>query len=180
MHRREFVLSATGILGATTVGSIAYTSATVNRGVTATVESDSAAIIKLVAGNTNAVTTSNNQLQINPDSGNNGLNTDATFNYGASSTISNDNAFTITNKDDSAHSLKLKLNNMTEPGTSSFSIEIFSGDSTSLGTVDSGNDLTINSSNWGNGTTLYAQVTITTDDGGDTSNISGDLVLTAN
>jgi len=179
MHRREFLLSATGIVGATTVGSIAYTSATVTRGVTAEVSQDSKAIIELKSGNTNAVTTtSNGELKINPDSGS-GLNANATFKYGDSGNISTDNAFTITNADSSKHSLTLKLNNMSLPGSSSFSIELFNG-SGSLGTVTPSSDLSIGESKWGSSTTLYALVSVTTDGTADGDKLSGDLVLDAN
>ena len=64
MHRREFLLSATGIVGATTVGSIAYTSATVKRDVTSVVSEDANAVIGLSPGSTSAVTKSNGKLVV--------------------------------------------------------------------------------------------------------------------
>jgi hypothetical protein len=108
MHRREFLLSATGIVGATTVGSLAYTSATVTRSVSASVSDDASAVIGLDPNaSVSGVTTNNGKLTIDVSSG---LNQDGTFEYGDYSDPSSTHAFTITNNDTQEHDVTVGVN----------------------------------------------------------------------
>ncbi|WP_227132850.1 hypothetical protein [Halorubellus salinus] len=106
MHRREFLLSATGIVGATTVGSIAYTSATVERNVTANVEGDDDGIIELTPGIPAASKNNSGNLSLNL---NEDLNKEGTFEYGSWSDPTATPLFTITNKDDQTHDISVDL-----------------------------------------------------------------------
>jgi hypothetical protein len=107
MHRREFLLSATGIVGATTVGSMAYTSASVTRSVTANVAADDSSIIQLdPGGSVDAASLNGNQLEINVTEA---LNQDGTFEYGDYSDPSTTPVFTITNQDDASRNISVSI-----------------------------------------------------------------------
>jgi hypothetical protein len=179
MERREFLLSAGGIVGATAIGSVAYTQATVTRTVNAEIANDDSAIIQLLAGGHQAIyNNTDGQLVIDTTNGAAGLNSDGEFTYGDSTDISNDYAFSVTNNDDQEHDLAVRLENMTLPGTSSFKIEFFNSSGTAQGSVLDGNPFSY--TGWTSGDTLYAVVTITTDGTSDTDSIGGDLVFVAN
>lgn len=114
MHRREFLLSATGIVGATTVGSMAYTTASVDRSVTANVANDDSAIIGLDPGSVSGVSLNGNgKLEVNPP---NDLNKDATFEFGDTTDPSANPAFTITNNDSVQQTIEIGLSNFASSG----------------------------------------------------------------
>lgn len=178
MERREFLLSAGGIVGATAIGSVAYTRAEVTRSVNAKIANDDSAIIGLVAGSHQAIyNSSNGRLKIDTTNGAAGLNSQGDFKYGSTSNPSSDYAFSVTNNDNQSHELTVKLNNMTEPGSSTFEIEFFDSSGSSLGTVTSSSNLTY--SGWASGETILAVVTITTDGTSGGDSIGGDLVFVA-
>lgn len=145
MHRREFLLSATGIVGATSVGSIAYTNASVDRGVTATVKSDDTAIIQL-APNTSVdgVGTTGGKLDINVTEG---LNKNGTFEYGDYTTPSNTPAFTITNNDTVSRNITVSIDatngslSLKLEGPSSNKNEVQSGGSYEYTSVSAGDSI---------------------------------------
>lgn len=179
MHRREYILSSVGIVGATTVGSIAYTTAEVERTVTSNIAADSAGIIGLTAGTVSAVTENGDgQLVIDTAVGDaTGLNGDATFTYGDSTDLANQNAFSITNNDGASHDLTVSLNSMTLPTGSSFKIELFDANTNSLGVVEPGNDVTYNG--WASGETIFAIITIDTTDATKGDDFSGNVKFSA-
>jgi hypothetical protein len=163
MERREFLLSAGGIVGATAIGSVAYTEATVDRSVTAEVAADDSAIIGLTAGTPSAIYKNNDgQLEIDTTvSDASGLNTDGEFVYGDSDDPTGTPGFSITNNDADPHDLTVSLSNMTEPASSSFEIELYEDDGTDIGTVDSSTDQTYQG--WTSSETIYAVVVIDTE-----------------
>lgn len=106
MERREFVLTGASIVGATSIGSAAFTTATVDRDVEINVVKDTEAAIQLVPGETNVVQLNDRgALVIDTDrDGGSGLNGNGSFTYGnATSTTSEatagsgEYAFSITN-----------------------------------------------------------------------------------
>jgi hypothetical protein len=180
MHRREFVLSATGILGATTVGSIAYTSASVDRSVTSNVAADSAAVIGLTSGGIGAVTETNGKLTINTEpSANNvkGINADGTFTYGDSANPATTFAFSVTNNDGDTQDLTVALNSFTLPGSSGFTLTFYQSDGTQIGSVSPGGSVSY--TGWTASETIYAIVEIDTSGTSDTDSISGNMNFSA-
>lgn len=100
------MLSATGILGATTVGSIAYTSASVDRSVSANVKGDSNGIIELVANSSiEGVEQQDSELTIDVIEG---LNKNGTFEYGDYTTPSTTEAFSIKNADSESRAITVR------------------------------------------------------------------------
>ena len=106
MERREFVLTGASVVGATSIGSVAFTTASVNRDVTIDVVKDTEAAIELVPGKTNVVQLdSDGALVIDTNrNGGSGLNGNGNFTYGntTSTTVKQDAgvgeyAFSITN-----------------------------------------------------------------------------------
>ncbi|NHX37769.1 MULTISPECIES: hypothetical protein [Halolamina] len=137
MQRRTVIASVGAILG-TSVGTAAYTSATVTRDATFAVATDaSSALIGLNAGTTAGVTESGDALSIAVQD----LNTDGTFVYGDGANIDTSHAFSIINNDGSERSFTLGYD------TAGVTFELFQQgtdwtDATSLGTVDSTTDVT--------------------------------------
>lgn len=184
MHRRELILGAAGIVGASTLGSVAYTSASVDRSVTSNVASDDSAIIGLTPGpNVDAVTLTNGQLEVDTAVASaSGLNSDGTFTYGDTSSLGTapeSQAFSVTNNDGEAHSLDVGVNLTSQPGSSSLQIDLYKGDGTSLGTASPSNTVTVASSDWGAGTTIYAVIKVFTDGTSDSDKISGSITFNA-
>lgn len=173
MHRREYLLSATGILGATTVGSIAYTSASVSRSVTSNVAADATAVIGLTSGNIGAVTKTNGKLNVDTSGTADGLNSDGTFTYGDSADPTATYAFAITNNDGNTHDLTLALDSMTLPGSSSFSLTLYDSSGTELGTVTPSGSFVV--TDWASTDTVYAHVSIDTSGTTDADSISGTM-----
>jgi hypothetical protein len=159
MHRREFVLSATGILGATTVGSIAYTSASVDRSVTANVKGDSNGIIEL-SPNTNidAVKKADSELTIDVTEG---LNKNGTFKYGNYDTPSNTEAFTITNADTEARDITVRAS----ATSGDLSIQLDDGSGTQKEVTTS---TALKYSSVADSSTIFASVKIETPESGTT------------
>lgn len=176
MERREFLLSTGGIVGATAIGSVAYTEATVDRSVTAEVAADDSAIIGLTAGSPSAIDKNDDgQLEIDTTvSDASGLNTDGKFDYGDSDDPEGTPGFSITNNDGDSHDLTVSLTDMTEPASSSFSIDLYEDDGSAIGTVDSSTDQTYQG--WASTETIHAVVVIDTEDmSGDSEAIGGTL-----
>jgi hypothetical protein len=163
MHRREFLLSATGIVGATTVGSMAYTTASVDRSVTANVADDASAIIQLSPGSVSGVSLNGDgKLEVNPPDD---LNKDATFEFGNPDDPAANPAFTITNNDTVEQTISIGLSNFDSSGI--FKLDL-SGPSTTDSVSDNSTtvDFTL-----GDGETIDAAITINTG----TSDISGQM-----
>jgi hypothetical protein len=179
MQRREFLLSAGGIVGATAIGSVAYTRATVTRNVTANVAADSVAVIGLEPGPPEAIyENGNDRLTIDTTVGDSsGLNSNGEFVYGDPSDVDTGYGFSVTNNDGSGHDLTVSLQNMSLPGSSWFKIDFYAADGASLATVSPNSSYTF--TDWNPTNTLYAVVTISTSDTDSGNSIDGDLVFEA-
>lgn len=168
MHRREYLLSGMGILGATTVGSLAYTTASVDRTVTANVADDASAIIGLEPGSVSGITTDGDgKLLVNPTED---LNKSATFEYGDTSDPSATPAFTITNNDSVQQKIVIGLSNFASSGL--FTLHLKGPGGTEQTVSD--NSTTV-SYDVGSGETINAAITINTE----TNNISGQMNFSA-
>jgi hypothetical protein len=178
MHRREFLLSATGIVGATTVGSLAYTTASVERSVTSNIAADANAVIGLTAGGVSAVT-QNTDGQLVVDTGttdSDGLNSDATFEYGDTNAPSSTFAFSVTNNDGSQHTLTVGLTGMSSiPSGSSFTLKFYDSGDQHLGDATPNSDFSY--SNWSSTETIYAVIQIDTTDATSSDDFSGTMTF---
>jgi hypothetical protein len=180
MERREFLLSAGGIVGATAIGSVAYTSATVKRSVTADIAADSQAIIGLNAGTHAAIYEKGNGRLVIDTSGvadSTGVNSRGTFRYGSTAHPVSTYAFSITNNDSNPHGLTVSLSNMELPGNSWFKLDFYDTNGDSLGTASPNQQFSY--SNWGSGETIYAIIAIDTAGTNKADTISGDMVFDA-
>lgn len=176
MHRREFLLSATGIVGATTVGSIAYTSASVTRNVTANVSSDDSGVVELTPGSSvDAAQLSGNQLVIDITEA---LNQDGTFEYGDYSTPSNTPVFTITNSDETSRSFDVAVSN--NSGAVSLKVENPSGGTTEVTDGSPATGISLDGTNSGAQSIDVALKVDTTGVSTGTDAIDADITISAN
>lgn len=142
MRRRTLITTAGAILG-TSVGAAAYSQATVTRGTSFTVATDSSAQIGLAAGSSAITTTADDALDISLAD----LNTDSSFVYGNPANpspasgdtldVSSDFAFSITNNNADARDITISYTG------SGVTFDIYSEDPTNgwtgatyVGTVD--------------------------------------------
>ncbi|NHN43320.1 hypothetical protein G9C85_17010 [Halorubellus sp. JP-L1] len=153
------MLSGVGIVGATTVGSIAYTNATVSRDITVDVDGDTSGIVGLNPQGVDGVTTTNGKLAIETPSSN-ALNRDATFEYGDTGTPSNTPAFNIVNNDDTGYKLDVSATTTSTNGALKLYLEDPNG---STHTVDGGTQ-SFDSSVWSSGAIINAAVELDTTD----------------
>ncbi|MFC7116330.1 hypothetical protein ACFQH2_18830 [Natronoarchaeum sp. GCM10025703] len=174
MQRRAVIGSIGAILG-TSVGTAAYTSASVTRDASFTVATDaSTALIGLNAGTTDGITETGDLLKITPAD----LNTDGSFTFGDSTSLDTAHAFSITNNDGSERSFTLGY------GTAGVTFDLFEEgtngwtDAVSLGTVDDTTDVT-----WTAAAAQEVRVVMTVDTTGvalGATDLDGTLTFTAN
>lgn len=133
MHRREYILASGAVLGASSIGAVAFTSASLDRAITIDVAADNNAVIGLnpqVSG----IQLTNDVLEINPS---NGLNPEATFTYGDGSNPDSTPAFTVTNNDTDPHDYTFSI-------TGTLTIDLYDSTEASIGSVSNGNPVTTN------------------------------------
>jgi len=172
MERREFLLSAGGIVGATAIGSVAYTEASVTRNVTVNVDADSSAIIGLSPGNDAKIagfTDGKLTINTNRDSSN-GLNKRGNFTYGTRDSPE----FKITNNDEEERSLTVSLD--IDKGDLKIHLYDNSDGNSYIDTATTGSDGTVAS--WGPGNKVNAVLIINTK-GMDTGSLTGTITLDA-
>lgn len=157
MQRRK-LLAGIGLLGATSAGAVAFTSASVSRDVEIAVEADDSAIVGLNPGTTNAAELVDGVLQIDTSNGSNDLNVDAVFTYGNESDATNGFLFSVTNNDASARDFDFSYDsNEGSPSVALF--EVYDDVGTSVGTFEDGNDVSLN---LGSGGTAYVHMVVDT------------------
>lgn len=143
MQRREFTLAVGSVLGATSIGAVAFTQANVQRDVSVDIVADDAGPITLNPGATPAVTLQNGLLTVDTNTANsNGLNGDGTFTYGNSSTPSSTQAFSMTNNSGASKSVTFGLQNFSLGGSSSITMSIYDSTDTLVGDVTPSSDVT--------------------------------------
>ncbi len=174
MQTTSVIVLLAGLVVATSfVGAAAFTSATVERDVTVGIETDSSAIIGLESGTADATSIDNDQLVIEPESGDESLNQEATFRYGDNSSASaaeSAQAFNITNRDDVSHDFTLSHAQSSGDG----SLEFYVSDGTNTDTVTTSSSGTIT---LGSGETAHVVVIVDTTTG--TDDVSGTLTIDA-
>lgn len=176
------------LIAVTAFGTSAFTSASVDRAASVNVTTDAEGLIALGDGTSgDVVSTTNGELDIDFAQGTAaGVNVDSTYRLGKKSSPNTDHAFTITNKDASAHTLTLKYESVTSDsasGTDNLKFHVYSYDAgTSTSTREA--TLTEGNSTWpsfsaSSGTTYYVVVVVDTHGMTTTDDLSGTLNVTA-
>lgn len=179
MNRREYLIGGIGLASATTIGSIAFTTASVSRSVTSNIAADSSAIIGLTAGSVAAVTEDGSgQLVIDTAVGSaSGLNSDGSFTYGDTANPATTFAFSVTNNDGNPHDLTVGISGMILPGSATFTISLYESDGTLIGDATPSTDVT--HTGWAAAETIYAVITIDTSGTTSADSISGTIDFSA-
>lgn len=113
------MLASASVVGATSVGAVAFTEASVTRDVKVDIVKDDVGPIQLEAGATDAVTLDGTSglLTIDTDTANaDGLNGEGSFTYGDTSGASTTHAFSMTNKGGGSRDFTFGLKNFTPTG----------------------------------------------------------------
>lgn len=178
MNRRNFVIGAGGAITAGTVGSLAFTQATVQRDLDVQVVTDDSADAALRFQSSDGTTiTADGQLAINgisehENGGDAYLTPNGDFTFGDASSPSTANAFTMTNQLTSERTFDFAIANL--GGTDvDLVITLYDDTGAELGKVDSANDLT--GLSLASGASAYGVIEIQT--GADDSAISGDVTI---
>lgn len=159
MHRREYILASGAVLGASSIGAVAFTSATVQRDVTIGIAADNNAVIGLTSGDPGiTVDGTTGKLNIQPPSSADadGLNPDASFTYGDTSSATSLYAFSIDNNDSGPHNYTVDLNNY------AVTMQVFDNTGSSVGTVNSTNGSVSTTGGVASGDSLYIVMTVDT------------------
>lgn len=170
MNRRQFILSTTGVVGASTVGAVAFTSASVTRDVSIGVEADNTAIIGLEP----SVGTELNGDVLKINGTGTGLNPKGTFTFGDSSNPTSTYAFSITNNSGETRTLTFSFSLDSRSDNADVTFKIFDESGNKLGTVSDGGSLDI--TGLGSGSTVYVVFTADTDS---TTDLSGSVTISA-
>lgn len=119
MSKRLLIGIALVVMSVSVVGAASYTSASVTRDATIGVEADDKAIIGLTEGDVPGISQNTaGQLQIDLDEDADGLNTEATFEYGDTSfdEPTDDHAFSINNNAGSSYAFTLSYGDIASDG----------------------------------------------------------------
>lgn len=180
MNRRNFVIGAGGAITAGTVGSLAFTQATVERNLDVQVVTDDSADAALRFQSSDGTTiTEDGQLAINgisehENGGDAYLTPNGEFTFGDASSPSTDNAFTMTNQLTSERTFDISISNLTSTDVD-FVIKLFDEMGAELGQVNGETDLS--GMALSSGQVVYGVIEIHT--GPDDSNVTGDVTISA-
>lgn len=180
MNRRNFVIGAGGAITAGTVGSLAFTQATVTRDLDVQVVTDDSADAALrFQSNDGTTITTDGQLAINGISEKNGggdayLTPNGDFTFGDHSSPSTKNAFTMTNQLTAERSFDVSIGNLASQDVD-FIIKFYDDTGAELGSVNGDTDLTGMALTAGQ--TVYGVIEIQT--GPDDSSVAGDVTISA-
>lgn len=178
MNRRNFVIGAGGAITAGTVGSLAFTQATVERDLDVQVVTDDSADAALRFQSSDGTTiTQDGQLAINgiSDHENGGdayLTPNGSFTFGDHASPSTEYAFTMTNQLTESRDFDIVISNLGAADTD-FTITLYDETGTELGVVDSQTDLT--AMPLPSGSVAYGVIEIET--GADDSDVTGDVTI---
>lgn len=131
MHRREYILASGAVLGASSIGAVAFTSASLDRTFSVNVKADNNAVIELTGGEGFAVN-SDGFLNTNI---NEGLNQTATFTYGDESSPTDTYAFLLTNRSANGQDFEFSL---TSGSTGDVTIKFYDNTDTLQASVSDG------------------------------------------
>lgn len=158
MHRTTALAVALMIAVTGVVGAASFTQADVTRDVSGELSADGSAVVGFGAGEGSEVV--NNELTLNFDNADGGLNENSTFTYGDSASVNTTHAFSVTNNDGEAHDFTFDLS---DDGVAGDNIEmtVYSGGS-AVGTLTETSG-TVTASGVPPTNTIYVVVTVTTD-----------------
>lgn len=177
MQRREFVLAGASIVGATSIGAVAFTQADVERDVNVDIVTDDNGPITLNPGSTAAVELVDGLLTVDTNTANaNGLNGDGSFTYGDDASPSSTHAFSMTNNSGGTRSFTLGFSDFSLGGTSSITLSVYDDTGTSIGDVSTTTDQT---TTLDAGDTVYAVLSFDTTGLTDGANMNGTLTIDA-
>lgn len=164
MRRRSFVTGAAAFLGAGTVGSVAFSTATVERDVSIGVTNDTSAALGLTPGVTDIATEdSQGELTIDTSTASYAdLNPNSSFSFGTASSIKSNNVFSVTDNTGTGPSIQVSYTDSASATDVSF--DFYDGNDSFQATVDENNNGNFDLSAAG---TLYAQLNIDTGANGD-------------
>lgn len=180
MNRRSFIIGTGGAVTAGSIGSLAFTQATVERDLDVQVVSDNSADAALrFQASEGTTVTEDGQLVVNGVSdGNNStdkyLTPDGEFTFGDGSAPSTNPAFSMTNQLSESRAFDVSISGLDASDTD-IAITFYDDTGAELGTADKSNDATGISVS--SGQIVYAVITITT--GTDDSNLSGTVTVSA-
>lgn len=175
MQRREYLLSLGAVAASTSVGAVAYTSASTQRDVSIGIAADNNAQIGLTAGSTDAVGVTNGLLNIDTSTTDaDGLNADSTFTYGDPSNPSTTFAFSLTNNASGSRDFTLGLTNFTLGGSSAVTFSVYNADGTLAGDLTPATDQTVTLASAG---TVYVVIEIVTDGLTSADNMNGTFTI---
>lgn len=168
------IIGSLGVIGITSVSSVAFTSASVSRDVNVAVSADDSAIVGLNPGSLDAASLdSDGALQIDTANGSNDLNVDSTFTYGDGSNPSTTHLFSLTNNDSAEHDFTFNYNSQ---GASAVTFEVYDDTGTQSGSFSDANSLTSTVSSAG---TLYFVMVVDTNGLASTdSDLGGSIDIT--
>lgn len=177
------MLAGASIVGASSVGAVAFTQASVEREVAVDIVADDSAPITLIPGATDAIELVNGVLKIDTNTSRaSGLNGDGSFTFGddADPGASGTHAFEMVNNGGGSRDFTFSLNNFALGGTSSsikLSLYDDASPATSVGDVTTTSDVT--GETLSSGDTLYAVLTFDTSGLNKTNDMNGDLKIDA-
>lgn len=161
------------------VGGVAFTDAEVDRDVNVETAGDSAAVIGLTPGATDAASLNDGALVIDTSTASaDGLNVDGTFNYGDQDNPNTENTFTLTNNDDSANTITVEYLADNAAGDN---VEFYfydETDQTQVAAINAGD--TEFSSELNSGESVDVVMVVNTNGLTDNDDLSGTLQISAN
>lgn len=175
MKRREFLIGGASIVGATSVGAVAFTEASVTRDVTVDIVADDVGPILLAAGSTDTVTLNSGLLTVDTDTARaDGLNGEGSFTYGDTSAASTTHAFSMTNNGGGSRDFTFGLANFANSGAK---VSIYDSTDTKQGDVTQASDVSV--TGVASGSTLYAVLIFDTAGLDKTNDLNGDFTISA-
>lgn len=180
MNRRSFIIGTGGAVTAGSIGSLAFTQASVERDLDVQVVSDSSADAALrFQASEGTTVTEDGQIVVNGVAdGNNStdkyLTPDGEFTFGDDSAPATTPAFSMTNQLSESRSFDVSVSGLDAANTD-ISIAFYDDTGSELGTADKSSDATGISVS--SGQIVYAVVTITT--GSDDSDLTGTVTISA-
>lgn len=175
MNRRELLIGGAAITGATAVGAVAFTTATVDRDLSIEVTSDEQGIIGLTPGDVGAVNIVDGILTIDMSTDlTDGLNPDAEFYYGSSGEPTTTYAFSITNNDDEARDFTLSLGGFEFEPPAELQLLLYQDDDSLIGDLspDTSQTTTLAA-----GESAYVHIDVNTEGLGEDEDMSGTLTI---
>lgn len=180
MKRRQFLTSA-AVLSTGSIGAAAYSTASVSRDVTIALDTDDTAVIGLTpSSDLSAVSLDQGRLTVDTETGSStGLNTNASFTYGDSSSPSSTFAFKLTNNDSVNRQFTFELTGFSGVfgGNGSLTFSFYDNSGSETASVDASGSTS--STTLSSSSSLYAIIEVDTTDLDPSTDPSGTLKISA-